>query len=242
VLELGLLADDGHPRLELRRLHVGHEAPLEARHQPLFHLVELLGVLVAGDDDLLAGLVKRVERVKELLLRLRLACKEVDVVDQEQVAPLAEAVAEVVHALVLEGLHEFVHEALGADVDDARARPLLPDAIGDRVHEVRFAEPRAPADEQRVVAASAHPRRRHRRGVRQLVRRPHDEVGERVLLVQSLDGRRNGRHLRRFGNHGMHARFPVRPALGHPVMTGGLVPLERSRTHRQRAWPHRDER
>ena len=86
VLELRLLADDRDARLELRRLDVGHEAPLEARHEALLHLVELLGVLVARDDDLLARLMKRVERVEKLFLRLRLAGEEMDVVDEEQVA------------------------------------------------------------------------------------------------------------------------------------------------------------
>ena len=155
MLELRLLPDDGDARLELRRLDVGDEAPLEARDEALLHLVELLRVLVARDDDLLVGLVERVERVEELFLRLRLAGEKLDVVDEEQVAPLAVARAELVHPLVLERLHELVHEPLGADVDDARARALLADAVRDRVDEVRLAEPRAAADEERVVAPPA---------------------------------------------------------------------------------------
>ena len=190
VLELRLLADDGDARLELRRLDVGDEAPLEARDEPLLHLVELLRVLVARDDDLLARLVEGVERVEELFLRLRLAREEVDVVDEEQVALLAVARAEVVHLLVLQRLDELVHEALGADVDDARARPLLADAVRDGVDQVRLAEAGAAADEERVVPAPADARGRHRRGVGELVGRPDDEVRERVLRVEPLDGRR----------------------------------------------------
>ena len=60
-------------------------------------LLELLRVLVARDDDLLVRLVERVERVEELFLRLRLAGEELDVVDEEQVALLAVARAELVH-------------------------------------------------------------------------------------------------------------------------------------------------
>src|SRR6185437_14475860 len=90
VLELRLLTHDGDAGLQLRGLDVGHEAPLEAADEALLHLVELLRVLVAGDDDLLAALVERVERVEELLLRLRLAGQEVDVVDEQQVALLPE--------------------------------------------------------------------------------------------------------------------------------------------------------
>ena len=43
---------------------------------------ELLRVLVARDDDLLVGVVERVERVEELFLRLLAAGEELDVVDE----------------------------------------------------------------------------------------------------------------------------------------------------------------
>jgi hypothetical protein len=64
-------------------------------------LLELLRVLVARDDDLLARLMERVEGVEELFLRLRLAREKLDVVDEEQVAPLAVARAKLVHLLIL---------------------------------------------------------------------------------------------------------------------------------------------
>ena len=44
-----------------------------------------LGRQVAGDDDLLVGVVQRVERVEELLLGLHLALQELDVVDEQDV-------------------------------------------------------------------------------------------------------------------------------------------------------------
>src|SRR5580698_9357288 len=108
-------------------MDVGDQAPLEARYESLFHLVELLWVLVARDDNLLARLMKRVEGVEELLLRLGLSREEMDVVDEEQVASLAIATAKVVHALVGQRLHELVHEALGADVHDSRVGALFAD-------------------------------------------------------------------------------------------------------------------
>ena len=40
---------------------------------------------VAGDDDLLVGVVQRVEGVEELLLRLLLVLQELDVVDEQDV-------------------------------------------------------------------------------------------------------------------------------------------------------------
>jgi len=59
---------------------VGDEPPLEARHESLLHLVQLLRVFVARDHNLLARLMQRVERMKELFLSLRLARQEMNVV------------------------------------------------------------------------------------------------------------------------------------------------------------------
>src|ERR1019366_4566883 len=100
---------DRDARLELGRLDVRDEPPLEPRHEPLLHLVELLRVLVAGDDDLLTALVEGVERVEELFLRLRLAGEKVDVVDEEEIALLAVTASELVDALVGARLDERVH-------------------------------------------------------------------------------------------------------------------------------------
>jgi hypothetical protein len=49
------------------------QAPLEPAAHPLLEATEQLGRHVAGDDDLLVGVVQRVEGVEELLLRLHLA-------------------------------------------------------------------------------------------------------------------------------------------------------------------------
>ena len=85
ALQRGLLLEDRHPGLEVRRLDVGDQPPLEARAQALLDLRDVLGRAVAGDDDLLARLVEVVERVEELLLRALLARDELDVVDQQEV-------------------------------------------------------------------------------------------------------------------------------------------------------------
>ena len=81
----GLLAQDRDPGLEVGRLHVGDQAPLEPAAHPLLEAAELLGRQVRGDDDLLVGVVQRVEGVEELLLGLLLALQELDVVDQQDV-------------------------------------------------------------------------------------------------------------------------------------------------------------
>ena len=187
ALDRRLVAHDRHARLELGDLDVGDEPPREARHEPLFHPLQRLRVLVARDHDLAIDGVERVEGVEELFLRLLAASEELDVVDEEHVALAAVARAEVVHLVVLDGRDEVVREPLGRHVDDPRARVLVVHAVGNRVHEVGLAEAGAAADEERVVAPrAAAAGRRDRRGVRELVRRADHERGEVVLGVDVL--------------------------------------------------------
>ena len=71
--------------LEIGRLDVGDQAPLEARAQTLFEPRNLVRRAVAGEDDLLLRVVERVEGVEELVLRAFLAGEELDVVDEQDV-------------------------------------------------------------------------------------------------------------------------------------------------------------
>src|SRR5207237_10917067 len=90
----GLLLENGDARLHFGWLDVGDEAPLEPAAQPLLEALDLGGKLVRGDEDLLATLVQGVEGVEELLHRLLLVAEELDVVQQQDVALLAVARAE----------------------------------------------------------------------------------------------------------------------------------------------------
>src|SRR5207248_5694292 len=99
-------------RLGFRRLDVRDQSPLEPAAEPLLEALDLRRELVGGDEDLLAGLVQRVEGVEELLHRLLLVAEELDVVQQEDVALLAVARAELGHAVLLEGVDEDVGEEL----------------------------------------------------------------------------------------------------------------------------------
>ena len=101
ALLFGLGAQDGDAGLQVGRGEVGDEAPLEAAAQSLLERGDLLGRPVAGEDDLLAVLVDRVEGVEELLLRALLVGDELDVVDEQQV-DLAVAGPEVVDAALLD--------------------------------------------------------------------------------------------------------------------------------------------
>ena len=84
-LGLGLHPQDREAGLELGRLDVGDQAPLEPGPQPVLEARDLLRRPVRREDDLAAGAVERVERVEELLLELLAAFQELDVVDEEDV-------------------------------------------------------------------------------------------------------------------------------------------------------------
>src|SRR5690606_14006839 len=101
-----LLAQDRDTRLEVGRLDVGDETPLEAVAEPVLERLEELGRTVGGQHDLLVGVVQCVEGVEELLLRLRLALEELDVIDQQYV-DIAVAALEAVLAVVTDRVDEL---------------------------------------------------------------------------------------------------------------------------------------
>src|SRR5207249_3827301 len=115
ALERGLFLEDGHARLEVRRLDVGDQSPLESRAQTLLDLGNVLRRRVARDDDLLARLVQVVERVEEFFLSPLLARDELDVVDQEQI-DRAIARPELRGPIVADRVDELVGEALGREI------------------------------------------------------------------------------------------------------------------------------
>ena len=116
---LDALAQDRQARGEVGRLEVGDEAGLEALAQAVLERGHVGGQAVGREHELAAGLVQRVERVEELLLGLRLALEELDVVDEQDVGA-AEARLEVLGALRLDRGDELVREALGGRVADAQ--------------------------------------------------------------------------------------------------------------------------
>ena len=87
------LAQNGHARLDIRRLQLRGQAPLEARNEAMLEIRDLGRRAVAREDDLLMAVEEGVEGVEEFLLRALLAGEELDVVDQQHVR-LAVALAE----------------------------------------------------------------------------------------------------------------------------------------------------
>ena len=179
---LGLGPEDRDAGLEVRRGQVGDEAPLEPAAEPLLEGQDRLRRPVGGQDDLLAVLVDRVERVEELLLRPLLVRDELDVVDEQQVDPPV-AGAELVDLALLDRGDELVGELLARRVDDALARELGDDLVADGMHQVGLAEAHAAVQEERVVGVARALRDRQARGVGEAVGRPDDEVREGVARV-----------------------------------------------------------
>ena len=154
-----LLAQDGHAGLEIGRLDVGDESPLEAGDEAVLEGVETLRVAVGRDDDLLLRVVEGVEGVEELLLGLLLLLEELDVVDEEHV-DRAVAVLEALDAVVAEGVDEVVGEGLEGHVADLEAGVVAKRVVADGLQEVGLAEADAAVDEERVVLACPESRRR----------------------------------------------------------------------------------
>ena len=183
LLGLGFFLKDGDLGLEIGRLNVCDQAPLEARAQAVFEVCQLLGRAVAGDHDLLHALVQRVEGVEELLLGALLAGQELDVVDEQHVH-VAELVAEAGHLVVAHGVDHLVGELLARDVADGGLRLAALHVVADGMHQVGFAHADAAIDEERVVGFGWALRDGLRRRHGELVAAADDEGVELVARVE----------------------------------------------------------
>ena len=183
-VDLHLLAQDRDARLEVRRLDVGDQPPLEAAAQPLLERRDVARRPVGREHDLRAGLVQRVEGVEELLLEALLALEELDVVDEQDVVG-AVALLEALDPLVAQRVDEVVDEGLARHVAHARAPGVLGDVLRDGLEQVRLAEPRAAVDEERVVRLRRRLGDGERGRVGEAVRRADHERVERVLHVEA---------------------------------------------------------
>ena len=198
---LRLLLQNRDLRLEIGRLNVGDQSPLETRSQPLLERGNFVRRTVAAEDDLLLRVVQRVEGVEELGLRAFLAGEELDVVDEQHV-DASIALAEIDDAVVADGVDHLVHEPLGRDVGELEIAIVLQHVVPDRVHQVRLAEPHAAVDEQRVVRARRRFGDRAAGRVRELIRRADDEGVEGVAGIEAC------RAWRRWASEPVRPRAP----------------------------------
>jgi len=106
----GLGHQNGHPGLQFRRLDGHREPPAETGFQALLQPVHLLGIAVAGEDDLLLAFQQCIESVEKFLLRALLAGEKLDIVDEQRVHR-AVITLEFVDGIVLQRLHHIGDEA-----------------------------------------------------------------------------------------------------------------------------------
>src|ERR1700687_3153303 len=178
-----LFLQDGNFGFQIGRLNVRDKSPLESRPQSFLDGVDVLGQAVRGNHDLLLQLVKRVEGVKELLLRAFFSGDELDVVDQQDVHSV-ETVAERDHAVEAQRIDHFDGEFLGADVAQAHGGIALLDGVPDGVHQVRLAHAHAAIKKERVVRFGGLLGHRARCGVRKFIGLADHEGVEGVAQVE----------------------------------------------------------
>ena len=187
LLTLRLLLQDGDLGFEIGGLNVDHQAPLEARAQTVFKVLQLLGRPVGRDDDLLQAFVQRVERMEELFLGALLAGQELDVVDEQHIHT-AVLVAEAGHLVVAHGVDQLVRKLLAGNIADGCVRHARLHTMADGLHQVGLAHAYAAIHEERVVGLGRALRHSLRGSMRELVARADHEAVELVARVQ-LRGR-----------------------------------------------------
>ncbi len=216
------------------------EPAAESRADALIQRLQIIRHPVAGDDDLLAGVDQRVDRMAELLLD-RLALDELHVVDDEKI-DAAQLLLESQRGLRLQRRDEAVHETVGGEIGDALA--LAAGLLGDRLQEMRLAEPDTGMDVERVVGAAAGRgcSDAFRRGEGELVRLADDEgleahapvehgtAGINEITLGSLDLRHGDRSAFGFGGGGDRSRLAA--AQGHDLGRR-LRQIARHRAHRE---------
>ena len=184
---VGLLTKDRDPGLEVGRLDVCDQSPLEPRYEPFLEPGNLLGRAIAGKDDLLPRIIEGVERMEELLLGTLLALEELDIVDEQKVH-LPVPSAEVDGGSLLDGRDQVVRELFAGDVGDPHGGVGLKHRVPDGVHEVSFSEAHTTVKEKRVVHERRFVGDGVARGGSELVVVTYDEALEHVTLVQGRGG------------------------------------------------------
>ncbi len=183
-MDLGLFAENRQAGFDVRRLQIRDQTPFEARNQPLFEVLDFAGGPVAGQHDLLVGLVQGVEGVEEFLLDAFLAGEELDVVNQQHVG-LAVFFAEPDQLVVLDGVNVFVGEFFRGNIRHPRALPVAGHMLADGVQQMGLAQTDAAIKKKRIVGFARRLRDRQRGGMGEIVVVADDERVERVFGIET---------------------------------------------------------
>src|SRR5262249_13809937 len=143
---------DRHTSFDVRRLKLSGESPFKARNQAVLQICDLGSGPIAGKDDLLMSIEKRIECVKEFFLGPLFTSKKLDVVNQEKV-DLAIAFWEFDQITVLDRVNKLVDEQFTGEINHFHFSLLDPDILPDGLHRGGLAKPDTAINEQRVVRA-----------------------------------------------------------------------------------------
>ena len=144
MVQFDLLAEDRHTRLVIRRGDIRDQSPLESGPKSCLQCLDVFGRLIAGDDDLLAGRMKMVERMEEFLLRTLLTNDKLDIIDKKHVI-VTVFVTELSHSrfvlgslAVLQRFDQFIGECLARNIKHFLLRVLIQYKMCDRMHQMRL--------------------------------------------------------------------------------------------------------
>ena len=138
---------------------------------------------VATDDNLLVGLVKGIEGVKELLLSFLAPGNKLHIVDDEHVniaVPVRKA-----SLFKTDRLDKFFDKRLRAQVGDFFAWVARKNLIAYRLDEVCFTKANATVDKEGIILRARAVCDRLAGGVGEVVARADDEILEGIARVQA---------------------------------------------------------
>ena len=148
---------DLEPQLLVQRAHFHDQPAGKPRAHAVVQAFEIGGRAIGRDHHLTAGIDQRIERMAELRLG-GLSLQKLQIVDDQNV-DAAQRFLEGERRLGFQGGDEPVHEFLGGEIEHpALARRVA--GPGDRLEEMRLAEPHASVDIERIehhrIAAPRH--------------------------------------------------------------------------------------
>ena len=165
------------------RMKVNHQAALQARLDAIFHVFDLTRSAVARDNDLLALIHKRIERVEELFLSAVLARDELHIIDHQHI-DRAEQAFEIHHLAFAQRLNKAVHKLFGREIDNIQIGTAFLKLPRDCVHQVGFTQANTAIKEQRAECDRATLGYTAGCGMSQLVRLANHKSVKGETLIQ----------------------------------------------------------
>ena len=143
----GPALQDFQPQFLLERAHLDDQPAGKPRADAVVEAFQVARRTVGRDHNLPAAVDQRIERVAELGLR-GFSLQELQIVDDQHI-DAAQRFLEGERGLRFQRRHEPVHELFGGEVEHLAVRNAVA-GPGDRLQQVRLAEPDARVDVERI--------------------------------------------------------------------------------------------